>query len=67
MVIGHKGKWVWSKSWSLKGVPPFKMLFMDDNQPTCMKASGSHGAVEQAAGSGDVSLGLYCCPLVRGR
>lgn len=67
MVIGHKGKWVWSKSWSLKGVPPFKMLFMDDNQPTCMKASGSHGAVEQAAGSGDVSLGLYRCPLVRGR
>lgn len=39
-------------------VSPLKMLFMNDNQPTCMKASGFHGAVGHTIGVPGVS---FCC------
>ncbi|XP_010119284.1 PREDICTED: metalloproteinase inhibitor 3 [Chlamydotis macqueenii] len=41
-------------------VPPLRMLFMDDNQPACMKASGSHGAAGHVTG-----IRVYHRPLVK--
>ena len=48
-------------------VPPLKMLFMDDNQASCMKASGSHGAAGHTAGICGVSRCVDRCPLGKER